>query len=187
MSSRMSGPETAGTPVSSSEVGSSNRRFPCPSCGSSLREGAILCPFCDSDFRTPAASAPGSEIQAHPIWGGPRPDASPEDRRLARLSLIIAATALVADVIVLPILAWQWRASPQLSLLLLALTWGATLSAVYAIHLARRAVRRIDNTQDKRGLMTAQYGLMLAWAEIAWTVFTLFVSPVNLWLRVLPH
>jgi hypothetical protein len=50
-------------------------------------------------------------------------------------------------------------------------------------------VRRIDNTQDKRGLMIAQWGLILGWAHIVLqvvvTVLAIFLQPVNSVVEVL--
>jgi hypothetical protein len=69
------------------------------------------------------------------------------------------------------------RRAPQLLLLATILDWGAIILAVFAIHLARQAVRRLDNTSDKRGLMTAQYALILGWANIAYVIFSFVASP----------
>jgi hypothetical protein len=165
-----------GTP-SSGEVASDRGRFPCPSCGSTLREGAILCPYCDADFRKPAHDGPeGSPTtDMAPIWGPPRPLTTPADRRLALLSVLIAAIALLAKIG----LYFLARRAPQLLLLATVLDWGATVLAVCAILLARQAVRRIDNTRDKRGVMTAQLGLMLGWANIAYVVFSIVIWPMS--------
>jgi hypothetical protein len=54
------------------------------------------------------------------------------------------------------------------------------------IHLARQAVRRIDNTRDKRGLMTAQSGLMLGWVGVGYFVLGFFTSPIDLFDQSLP-
>ena len=49
--------------------------------------------------------------------------------------------------------------------------------------MARQALVRIDNTQDKRGLMVAQWGLILGWAHIVFrvlgTVLGIFLQPFN--------
>jgi hypothetical protein len=67
------------------------------------------------------------------------------------------------------------------------LDWGATLLAVFAILLGRRAVRRIDNTSDKRGVMMAQVGLMLGWANIAYVVFSIVTWPIRQVTNNIPH
>ncbi len=89
------------------------------------------------------------------IWGPPRLPATSADRRLALLSVLIAWIALLAKIGLHPVA----RRAPQLLLLVFVLDWRGTLLAVFAILLARRAVRRIDNTRDKRGVMMAQVGL----------------------------
>jgi hypothetical protein len=109
----------------------------------------------------------------HPIWGPPRPDTTPADRRLALVSVIIGSIALLANVG----LYLMARRAPQLLLLVFILDLGKLLLAVLAIRLARQAVRRIDNTRDKRGVMMAQVGLMLGWATIAYAVFSLVIWP----------
>jgi hypothetical protein len=154
--------------------------FPCPSCGSSLRQGAVLCPYCDTDFRKPAPDTPEtpSTQVPLPIWGPLRPDTTPADRRLAWLSLIIAASAPLANLA--PVIA---RLAPQLYMLLWMLSLGGVLASVFAIYLARQAVRRIDNSADKRGLMVAQWALILGWAHIVYavvgTVLGIFLQPFN--------
>jgi hypothetical protein len=69
------------------------------------------------------------------------------------------------------------------------LSLGGVLLSVLAIYLARQAARRIDNTQDKRGLMIAQWGLTLGWAHIVFqvvvTVLAIFLQPVNSVIEVL--
>jgi hypothetical protein len=166
----------------SAEAESARDRFSCPSCGSSLRQGAVVCPYCDVDFRKPALDPPEApSTQASlPIWGPPRPDRTPADSRLAWLSLIIAMSAPVAGLLVVPIFA---RLAPQLLMLAWMLSLGAILLSACAIHLARQAVRRIDNTQDKRGLMVAQWGLILGWGYIGFQVLTtvlgIFLQPFN--------
>jgi hypothetical protein len=67
------------------------------------------------------------------------------------------------------------------------LDWAATLLAVVAIRLGRRAVSRIDNTSDKRGVMMAQVGLMLGWANIAYVVFSIVTWPFVQVTSNLPH
>jgi hypothetical protein len=109
----------------------------------------------------------------HPIWGPPRPATTPADRRLALVSVIIWSIALLANVG----LYLMARRAPQLLLLVAILDLGKLLLAVLAIRLARQAVRRIDNTRDKRGVMMAQVGLMLGWATIAYAVFSLVIWP----------
>jgi len=141
-----------------------------------LREGAILCPHCQTDFRKPYASTePSAETVVHPIWGPPLPATTPADRRLALLSVLIGGIALVAK----PGLYLLARRAPQLLLLVTVLDWAATLLAVVAIRLGRRAVSRIDNTSDKRGVMMAQVGLMLGWANIAYVVFSIVIWPFS--------
>jgi hypothetical protein len=174
----------------SPEAGSAADRFPCPSCGSSLRQAAVLCPYCDTDFRKPALAPPEAPSEAPsiqvslPIWGPPLPDTTPADRRLAWLSLVIAAIAPFANFAT--VIA---RLAPQLYVLLWMLSLGGVLLSVLAIYLARQAVRRIDNTQDKRGLMIAQWGLILGWAHIAFqvvmTVLAIFLQPVNSVIEVI--
>jgi len=109
----------------------------------------------------------------HPIWGPPLPATTPADRRLALVSVIIGSIALLGNV-GLYVMA---RRAPQLLLLVAILDLGKLLLAVLAIRLARKAVRRIDNTRDKRGVMMAQVGLMLGWATIAYAVFSLVIWP----------
>jgi hypothetical protein len=173
-----------GTP-SSGEVTSAQGRTPCPSCGSTLREGAVLCPYCDTDFRKPAHDPPegSSMTEWQPIWGPPRPLTTPADRRLALLSVLIGGIALLAK----PGLYLLARRAPQLLLLVFVLNWAATLLAVVAIRLGRRAVSRIDNTSDKRGVMMAQVGLMLGWANIAYVVFSIVTWPFSQLTSNLPH
>ena len=122
-----------------------------------------------------AGPEPSSATVMHPIWGPPLPDTTSADRRLALVSVIIAAIALLANVG----LYLMARRAPQLLLLVVFLEWGKILTAVFAILLARQAVRRIDHTRDKRGLMTAQVGLMLGWATIAYVVFGIIIWPVS--------
>jgi hypothetical protein len=166
-------PDSASTP-SAGEVASARDRFPCPSCGSMLREGAILCPHCQTDFRKPYASPePSAETAMHPIWGPPLRATTPADRRLALVSVIMASIALLANV-GLYVMA---RRAPQLLLLVAILDLGKLLLAILAIRLARQAVRRIDNTRDKRGVMMAQVGLMLGWATIGYAVISLVIWP----------
>src|SRR4029450_453761 len=143
------------------------RRAPCcaptaiPDFGNT-RHAPLPSPHCDPDFRKPALAPPEApsetpSIQVSlPIWGPPLPDTTPADRRLAWLSLVIAAIAPFANFAT--VIA---RLAPQLYVLLWMLSLGGVLLSVLAIYLARHAVRRIDNTQDKRGLMIAQWGLIL--------------------------
>jgi hypothetical protein len=121
--------------------------------------------------------------EVHPIWGPPRPLTTSADRRLALLSVLIGGIALLAK-IGLYLMA---RRAPQLLLLVALLDWGATLLAVFAILLGRRAVRRIDNTSDKRGVMMAQVGLMLGWANIAYVVFSIVTWPISQVTSNIPH
>jgi hypothetical protein len=140
-----------------------------------LRVGAILCPYCDTHFRklTPVSPRPSPET-LHPIWDGPPPP-SPFDTRVARRSVIIAAIALVAR-IVLPFFG---RRGPTISVPLTALAWGMTLLGVYAIYLARQAERTIDTTRDRRGLMMAKYGKILGMATIAYAVSSFVTSSID--------
>ena len=165
----------------SAEAESARDRFPCPSCGSTLRQGAVLCPHCNTDFRKPALDPPDApSTEVSPIWGPTRPNTTPADRQLAWLSIIIAVGAPVANLLVVPIVA---RLAPQLLMLAWMLSLGAILLSILAIHLARQALVRIDNTQDKRGLMVAQWGLILGWAHIVFqvlgTVLGIFLQPFN--------
>jgi hypothetical protein len=68
-----------------------------------------------------------------------------------------------------------WRVT-RLILLRSVLGWAATGSSVCATYLARQAVRRIDNTRDKRGLMTAQSGVMLGWVGVGLRVGVLHLA-----------
>jgi hypothetical protein len=149
------------------------KTFPCPSCGGMLLEGAILCPHCETDFRTPAdeASAPSIET-GQPIWGGTRPASTSEDRLGGVLSLGLAAITLVTTIVLS-------LTVPGLIVLWSALASGAGV-AFYAIHLARRAVGRLDNTSDKQGVMTAQWGIIIGWATITYAAFVFGMSMLNL-------
>jgi hypothetical protein len=175
------------TPTSA-EAETAHDLFPCPSCGSSLRQGAVLCPYCDTDFRKPATDTPEppSTRDPLPIWGPPRPNTTPADRRLAWLSLIIAVSAPFANLA--PVIT---RLAPQLYMFLWMLSLGGILASVFAIHLARQAVRRIDNSADKRGLMVAQWALILGWAHIVYavvgTVLGIFLQPFNSMVENLQH
>jgi hypothetical protein len=111
----------------------------------------------------------------HPIWGPPRLDTTPADRRLALVSVIIGSIALLANVG----LYLMARRAPQLLLLVFILDLGKLLLAVLAIRLARQAVRRIDNTRDKRGVMMAQIGIMLGWATIGYAALSLVIWPFS--------
>jgi hypothetical protein len=172
----------------SAETEAAHDLFPCPSCGSSLRQGAVLCPYCDTDFRKPATDTPEPPSTGNPlpIWGLARPNTTPADRRLAWLSLIIAVSAPFANLA--PVIA---RLAPQLYMLLWMLSLGGVLASVFAIYLARQAVRRIDNSADKRGLMVAQWALILGWAHIVYavvgTVLGIFLQPFNSIVENLQH
>jgi hypothetical protein len=142
-------------------------------------------PVCDTDFRKPAHDGPegSSTTEWHPIWGPPRPLTTSADRRLALLSVLIGGIALLAK----PGLYLLARREPQLLLLVFVLDLAATLLAVVAIRLGRRAVSRIDNTSDKRGVMMAQVGLMLGWANIAYIVFSIVTWPFSQLTSNIPH
>ncbi len=152
-------------------------RFPCPACGSMLRTGAILCPYCDVKLWKLSQDDPEplAETVAQPLGGGPAPDAISVDGQRALFSLIIAAIALGARIL-LPVMA---RQAPQLSSLLSALAWGTTLLAVYAVYLARQAENRIDGTRDRRGRMVARCGLILGMATIAYTASSFVTSSID--------
>lgn len=126
-----------------------------------------MCPYCDARFRKPAYD--GAEIASEPvvraISDGPPASTSPGGRP-ALLSLIIAAIALAAEIVLL-IMAVR---TPQVSSVLTVSACGTTLLAVYAIHAARQAERRSENTRDKRELTMARYGLILGMATIACVV-----------------
>jgi hypothetical protein len=77
---------------------------------------------------------------------------------------------------VLPLLS---RREPQLLGLLTVFGWVATLLAILAILMARQAERRIQLTRDKRGMMTAQLGLWLGWATVAYTALSLVTWPIR--------
>lgn len=113
-----------------------------------------------------------SETIVHPSRDASAPPSTTIDRRPARRALILAVVALVAKIVVLPIMAGR---TPQWSLPLTGSAWAATLLAVYAIHLARQVERAIDRTSDNQGRMMARYGLILGMATIAYTA-TLFVT-----------
>lgn len=168
----------------SAGVASSRGRFPCPSCGYMLRNGAILCPHCDTDLwkLTHGDPEPSSEPVPHPMEAEPSAGATFPDRR-ALLSLIIAAIAMVAR-IALSLVA---RRAPVSSLHLTVSAWGTTLLAVYAIHLARQAERRIDSMRDKRELMMAKYGLILGMATIAYVVSVFVTSSIDQVISRLQH
>jgi zinc-ribbon domain len=165
----------------SAEAESARDRFPCPSCGSPLRQGAVLCPHCGTDLRKPALDPPEvPSTEGSPIWGPTRPNTAPADRRLARLSLVIAAIAVVGK-IGLWLLALRAPLFYTLNLVpAIILGYGTTILAVIAVLVARQAVQRIDNTSDKRGLMTAQYALILGWAVIIWVIFSIVISPFQM-------
>jgi hypothetical protein len=110
------------------------------------------------------------------MWGGPLPAATAGDTRPALLSVVMAAIALLAKIVVLPLLS---RREPQLLGLLAVFGWVATLLAVLAILMARQAERRIQLTRDKRGMMTAQLGLWLGWATVAYTALSLVTWPIR--------
>lgn len=163
--------------ISPAEGASAARRFPCPACGSTLRVGAILCPYCDAKLwkLSHGDPEPRAETIVHPEGGGPPHVSISADGRPALLSLIIAAIALGAKIL-LPVMG---RRAPQLSSLLTVLVWGATLLAVYAVYLARQAEHRIERTRDKRGRMVARYGLILGMATIAYAVSSFVTSSID--------
>jgi hypothetical protein len=162
---------------STGEAGSPGGRFACPSCGSMLRDGAILCPQCGNDFRGEAKVDPNPEFAppavAEPLWGPPRPATTPDDRKPAILSVVFAVIGLLTEIAVLPLLA---RQIPPPYVLMMVVGWAAFFLTVYAIVLARRAERRIRDTRDKRGLMMAQFGLILGFGIIAFMVLSFFLS-----------
>ena len=142
-----------------------------------LRSGAILCPYCDTKLWKLPQGDPEllGEAIVQPAGGGPTSDAISVDGQPALLSLIVAAIALGARIL-LPVMA---RQAPQLSSLLTALVWGTTLLAVYAVYLARQAENRIHQTRDRRGLMVARYGLILGMATIAYAASSFVTSSVD--------
>ncbi len=156
--------------TTSEEVALAGSRFPCPSCGSMLRVGAILCPHCEADLWKLAHGVPEPPSEAvHPMGDGRSPTSILTDGRPVFLSVVIAAVALVAE-IVLSLIARQHS-----FLLWAASAWGITVLAVYAIHLARQTVRRVNATGDNRGLIEARYTLILGVATIAY-VATVFIT-----------
>lgn len=162
---------------------SDRSRFPCPSCGSLLRVGAILCPYCDADLwklshgdPEPAAETPAAETPARPMGGGSPPASISGGRRPAHLPLVIAATALGARIL-LSVMAGR---APGWTSLLTVSAWGTTLLAVLAVFWARRAERRMDGARDDRGLMMARYGLVLGMATIAYSVSSFVTSSIDL-------
>jgi hypothetical protein len=108
----------------------------------------------------------------HP-WGSPLPHTTPADRRLALVSVIVGATALLADIA----LYMMARRAPQLLLLVTILDWATLLLAILAIGLARQAVRRLTNTSDKRGMMMAHVGITLGWLRVAYALVSLVIWP----------
>jgi hypothetical protein len=83
---------------------------------------------------------------------------------------------LVAQIAVLPLMA---RQMPRSYSLLMGLGWGSFLLTVGAILLARRAAHRIQDTRDQRGLMMAQFGLILGWGTVAYVVLSNFVELIR--------
>ncbi len=172
-----------GTSISA-EVAASQGRFPCPSCGSLLRNGAILCPHCDADLwkLTHGDPEPSSEPVLQPMEAEPSAGATFPDRR-AVLSLIIAVIAMAAK-IVLPLVATR---APASSLFLTVSAWGTTLLAVYAVHLARQAERPIDSIRDQQELRMAKYGLIIGMATIAYVVSVFVTSSIDQVISSLQH
>ncbi len=157
---------------------SDRSRFPCPSCGSLLRVGAILCPYCDADLwkLSHGDPEPTAETTARPMGDGSPPASISGGRRPAQLPLVIAATALGARILV-SVMAGR---APGSSSLLTLSAWGTTLLAVLAVFWARRAERRIDGARDERGLTMARYGLVLGMATIAYSVSSFVTSSIDL-------
>jgi zinc ribbon protein len=151
-------------------------RFACPSCGSMLRVGAILCPHCEADLWTMAhgGPAPSREAQGDAV-AETRPAPAPLDGHAGRRSLIAAAAALGAKLL-LPLVgtavegpSWVWS----------LLGWGTTLMAVYAIYLARQAGGRIEDTRDGGRPIAATYGLILGMVGLAYVASTFITSSID--------
>lgn len=142
-----------------------------------LRSGAILCPYCDAKLwkLSHGDAEPLGETIVQPVGDGPAPASIAADGQPALLSLIIAAIALGARIL-LPVMASR---APQQSTLLTALVWGTTLLAVYAVYLARQAENRIDGTRDRRGLMVARYGLILGMVTIAYAASSFVTASID--------
>jgi hypothetical protein len=152
-------------------------RFACPSCDSMLRVGAILCPHCDADLWTMAhgGPAPSREAQGDAV-AETRPAApAPLDGHAGRRSLIVAAAALGAKLLlalmgtVVDGSSWAWS----------LLGWVTTLMAAYAIYLARRAGGRMQDARDERPPIAATYGLILGVVGLAYVASTFITSSID--------
>jgi hypothetical protein len=148
-------------------------RFPCPVCGSMLRVGAILCPHCEADLWTMAHGGPAPSGEARTEAAAEAPPAV--DGPSARRSLAVAAVALAAMTLASVVPAAVEGASRVWSLS----AWVATLAALYAIHLARKAGGRLEDTRDERRPITAKYGLVLGMVTVAYALCTLITSSID--------
>lgn len=148
-------------------------RFPCPVCGSMLRVGAILCPHCGADLWTMAHGGPAPSGEARAETAAAAPPAV--DGPSARRSLAVAAGALAAMILVsvvpraLDEASWIWSLS----------AWVATLAALYAIHLARKAGGSLEDTRDERRPIAAKYALVLGMVTVAYALCTLITSSID--------
>jgi hypothetical protein len=143
-----------------------------------LRVGAILCPYCDANLwkLSHGDPDPAAEPITHPIRGGSPHASIAEEERPAQLSVVVAAIALVARIL----LSVMGGRAPDWSSLLTVSAWGTTVLAVYAVVLARQAERRIDSTGDKREAMMARSGLILGMATVAYSVSSFVTSSIDL-------
>jgi zinc-ribbon domain len=163
------------------EVAPSPGRFACPSCGSMLRTGAILCPGCGADLWTMAHGGPAPSPQVDPAVAEDAriPASSPADRRRARSSLLIAAVALGAKLVVQLVSAGgEPPASPWF-----VVGWATTLLAVYAVFLGRRVTGRLEGERDERSLTMARYGLILGMASLAYVASAFITSSIDQAIR----
>ena len=172
MSSDMAQTELETQPLS--EEAQASVWFACPSCGSMLRKGAIVCPACEADLWYMKHGGPAPSQQAGPEAAGEvHAPASAEERR-AKRSVTIAAVALGAE-LVLPLVA---AVAEQLSLLWSVLGWVGALVAVYAISLARKIERDAD-VAERRVVVMSRYGLILGMASLAVAASVLITSTID--------
>jgi hypothetical protein len=158
-------------------------RFACPSCGSLLRTGAILCPQCDANLWAiahggpePAPEpAPEPEPESHADADEPLPASGPWDGRLARRSLVLAAAALGAGLLLRLVASamgdpsWLWS----------LLGWATALMALPAVSLARRAGGRVGGGPHGRGPISARYALILGMASLAYEASTFITWSID--------
>jgi hypothetical protein len=158
-------------------------KFACPSCGSMLRTGAILCPHCEADLWTIAHGGPEPapepepepEPESHAAADEPLPASGSWDGRLARRALVLAAAAVGADLL----FGLVASAVADLSWLWLLLGWATALMALPAVNLARRAGGRVDGGPDKRRPISARYALILGMASLAYEASTFITWAID--------